>query len=84
MKKSLHDIAINIFSNCIQNQISLEVEWIPRSENEVADYLSKMYDYDDWSISDTVFQFFNNKWGPYLGRWRSETAKDGYVKDNIK
>lgn len=24
-----------------------------------------MYDYDDWSISDTVFQFFNNKWGPY-------------------
>lgn len=65
MKKSLHDIAINIFSNCIQNQILLEAEWIPRSENEVADYFSKMYDYDDWSISDTVFQFFNNKWGPY-------------------
>lgn len=65
MKKSLHDIAINIFSICIQNQISLEFERIPRSENEVAYYFSKMYDYDDWSISDTVFQFFNNKWGPY-------------------
>lgn len=37
MKKDLHDIACKIFFFCIKNHITLEVEWIPRDQNNEAD-----------------------------------------------
>ena len=37
MKIELQDIALCIFENCVQNNISLDLEWVPRSENEQAD-----------------------------------------------
>jgi ribonuclease HI len=43
---------------CIRKNISLEVEWIPREQNQTADAYSKVFDYDDWSISDKFFDFF--------------------------
>jgi hypothetical protein len=64
MKKDLHNIALNIFCFCLQNHVTLKDEWIPRDES-VADRYSKMFDFDDWCISDDCFQFFNKKWGPY-------------------
>lgn len=33
--------------------------------NTVADELSKMYDYDDWGVSDKIFECFNKMWGGY-------------------
>jgi hypothetical protein len=36
----------------------LEVEWIPREQNQTADAYSKVFDYDDWRISDKFFDFF--------------------------
>jgi hypothetical protein len=65
MKKDLHDIACKIFFFCTENHVSLEVEWISRDQNFVADFYSKLFDFDDWSISDVIFQFFSQKWGPY-------------------
>jgi hypothetical protein len=56
---------LNIFCFCLQNRVTLKVEWIPRSENVVADRYSKIFDFDDWCISDDIFHFFNKKWGPY-------------------
>ena len=47
MKKELQVIALEIFSVCISKSIHLEVEWIPRTENSLADYYSRMEDYDD-------------------------------------
>ncbi|CAH3182569.1 unnamed protein product, partial [Porites lobata] len=38
--------------------------WIPRSDNEVADYLSKFVDFDDWGVKDSYFQTVNSIWGP--------------------
>ena len=29
MKKELHDLAIKIFQRCAENQISLDIQWIP-------------------------------------------------------
>lgn len=58
MKKDLHDIACKIFFFCIKNHITLEVEWIPRDQNNEADCYSKIFDFDDWSVSDVVFNFF--------------------------
>ena len=48
MKLDLHRLAIKIFQFCVEHSIRLEVEWIPRTENEKADYISRLIDFDDW------------------------------------
>jgi ribonuclease HI len=65
MKLDLHELALDIFSLCIRNRMSLDIEWVPRDENSIADSFSKLFDFDDWSVSENIFQFFNAKWGPY-------------------
>jgi hypothetical protein len=39
---------------CISYNILLDVEWIPRDENSYADYLSKMFDFDDLGVSKNI------------------------------
>ena len=41
------------------------MEWIPRSDNEVADYFSKIVDFDDWGVKDSYFHTLNSIWGPF-------------------
>ena len=65
MKLELQSMAIEIFNLCIRKNISLEVEWIPCEQNQTADAYSKVFDYDDWSITDKYFDFFNKLWGPF-------------------
>jgi hypothetical protein len=65
MKSELQDVAIYIFNICLISSISLEVEWVPREENQVADLYSKVFDYDDWSVSDRYFNYFYNIWDPF-------------------
>ena len=38
MKEDLQRLALRIFSMCLLNCITLEVEWIPRSANDRADF----------------------------------------------
>ena len=47
------------------NQIRLEPEWIPRSENEHADFISTIEDFDDWKLDPKEFAKINNLWGPH-------------------
>ena len=61
--KILH--ALHIFHMCISNNIVLEMEWIPRDDNSYADYLSKVFDFDDWGVCKHVCDYFNLLWGPY-------------------
>ena len=49
----------------MNNQIRLELEWIPREENKFADYLSRVFDYDDWMLNPAVFQELEVMWGPH-------------------
>jgi hypothetical protein len=39
--------------------ILLDVEWIPRDENSYADYLSQIFDFDDWGVSKNIFNYFD-------------------------
>ena len=64
-KPELQELAKEIYSTCIQNNINLKIDWIPRSENEKADSLSRIIDYDDWSISHTLFTQLEQLWGPH-------------------
>ena len=54
MKTDLQNIAINIFDMCLANSISLHTEWVPRSENVIADEISRLVDHDEW-LYPTVF-----------------------------
>ena len=45
--------------------ILLDVEWIPRDENSYADYLSQIFDFDDWGVSKNIFNYFDTLGGPF-------------------
>jgi hypothetical protein len=40
--------------------IAWDIQWIPRGENTLADYVSKQWDQDDWSVSDEVFEWLDS------------------------
>ena len=65
MKSELHRMASNIFNICIQSGIYLEVQWIPRTLNQQADYISRLLDTDDWQITDDLFLSLDARWGPH-------------------
>ena len=68
MNPVLQYFAEAIFDICWSNSISLSVEWIPRTENQKADAISRLadsIDIDDWGLTDEFFHILNNKWGPY-------------------
>ena len=45
--------------------LALDIEWIPRSANEVADYLSKIVDFDDCCVRDSYFRAVDSMWGVF-------------------
>ena len=64
-KPWLQEVALKVFSLAVQNNISLEPEWIPRELNERADMLSRIIDCDDWLLNPTVFAELDAAWGPH-------------------
>jgi len=57
MKLESQDIALCIFKNCVQHNSSTDVEWVPRTNNDKADYISIIIDYGDWSVVYELFVF---------------------------
>ena len=51
MKLKLQKLARSIYPSCVTNSISIDIQWIPRSENEKADYISRLIDHQDWEVS---------------------------------
>jgi len=58
----LQSEAKHIFWVCVHRGISIEPEWVPRSSNEQADYLSPLVDFDYCSVPH-VLRFLGLKWG---------------------
>ncbi|VDI24030.1 Hypothetical predicted protein [Mytilus galloprovincialis] len=58
MNEKLQILALSIFSVCIQKCISIDIQWIPRSQNSQADYISRMVDYEDWGVSNEFFSIY--------------------------
>ena len=65
MKLDLHRLAIKIFQFCTEHTIHLEVQWILPTENERADYISRLVDFDDWQITPDLFQSLEQLWAPH-------------------
>ena len=65
MRKDLHIIAIRIFQLCVDHHIELDIQWIPRTEIEKADYISRMIDIDDWQITQSCSNYLDSVWGKH-------------------
>ena len=61
----VHLQSMSIFDFCLSNGITLEAQWIPRSQNERADLLSRFVDKDDWCVNPSVFRLLDAKWGAH-------------------
>ena len=64
-KELLQPEALSIFNICCSHGISIEMEWIPRSQNEQADFLSRIFDSDDWGLSPLSFHRTDLVWGSH-------------------
>ena len=65
MKTDLHVIASRIFQFCANHCIQLDIQWLPRTELERADYISRIIDVDDWQLSTYCFNEIERVWGPH-------------------
>ena len=68
MKCHLQDIALDIYKQCLNYNLSLDVEWIPRTENERADFISRIVDLTT-GISQDLFLYVDSLWGPHEIDW---------------
>ena len=57
--------ALKVFHLSLVHNLVIEPEWIPREENLIADYISKVLDYDDWMLHPVIFEQLNALWGPH-------------------
>ena len=65
MSLRLQRQALKIFQFCAMNNVTVEIEWIPRSLNEYADSLSRVVDFDDWSVSTVFFDYIASLFGSF-------------------
>ena len=61
---ALQSEALAIFSMSIDNHIHIEPEWIPREQNQLADYYSRIVDNDDWMLNPEKFHWLDAIWEP--------------------
>ena len=64
-KKHLQKRVKEIYYVTRNSNIDLEINWIPREQNTVADEVSKFIDYDDWTTTDSFFAELSESWGKY-------------------
>ena len=65
IKLNFQSLAYKIFSHCLEHNNDLYIDWIPRTLNTQADFVSKIRHYDDWQITSELFQELDNLWGPH-------------------
>ena len=41
------------------------MEWIPRDANQLADYVSRIREYDDWKLDPVLFTVLDAAWCPH-------------------
>lgn len=65
MAPHLHAVTREILWHALGRNIDLMVEWIPRTENELADHLSKLVFSSDLQLNPRVFLDLSKKFGPF-------------------
>jgi len=60
-KLDLQDLALKIYKLTRRDNLDLEVNWVPRENNQTADYFSKIFDPDDWEVTEGFLEFLEEK-----------------------
>ena len=63
--QNLTNVATNIWSVMVQNQIQVKVRHLSGSKNYVADQLSRYSSKYEWMIHPLVFRYLDTIWGPH-------------------
>ncbi|VDI73077.1 Hypothetical predicted protein [Mytilus galloprovincialis] len=53
----------------VEKPFNIAHEWVPRTFNEKADFISRIIDYDDWDVGEQLFTYFDSLWGPHEIDW---------------
>jgi len=61
----LHMLFKQVYWLCFRNNIELEAEWIPREQNEFADWYSKLVEPHDVQLNPTIFHSLQQAWGRF-------------------
>jgi hypothetical protein len=61
----LNALARELFWFGLEHRITLNVEWVPREENTLADELSKLLIPDDYMLSRAVFRRLEDRFGSH-------------------
>ena len=64
-KQHLQKLAQSIYDLTVSGSIKLDVQWVPRKQNTITDVLSKMYVFEDWETTNTLFKYLNRVWGSF-------------------
>jgi hypothetical protein len=62
-EKHIQAVCLDIIWLCVERRIDPWAEWIPRDENQLADYLSKVWDSDDFRLSTEAFASISSCFG---------------------
>ena len=64
----LNEVAKKLFWFCMEHQIVLHINWVPRELNQQADDISKLIDSSDWRLHPGIFESLDTIitiWGPH-------------------
>ncbi len=62
MKEKLNPLSAEICRVCVAENIELQVKWVRRDLNKVADKLSRFVDLDDWGLKPEFCAWLQNEW----------------------
>jgi len=60
-----NEMARGLFWLCVERDIMIKVEWVPREENALADELSKLLIPRDWMVGRATFGRLEERWGSH-------------------
>lgn len=62
---ALNSISRNIWTICVNCRCNLFAEWVSGENNQEADFLSRIFEWNNFRMSVEFFSFINMTWGPF-------------------
>ena len=64
-KQHLQKLVESIYDLTVSGCTKLDVQWVPRKQNTIADTPNKMYHFEGWETTNTLFKYLNRVWGSF-------------------
>ena len=65
MVEDLQRVSIEIFNLCKAKNVKSYPHWVERALNTVVDGISKIRGCADWIVDQSIFEYFDQIWGPH-------------------